>query len=151
MDLCFFPGTGLVSSAIRWWTSSPYSHVEFRFSDGRHWGAHPEQKATGWRTQKEPCHAVRLEVNEFQEARLLNFCVDETGCPYDWKGIFLAQMVNRARSHPDAWFCSEVCVAGLQVIGLLPSFIMPCTVSPGELFRVWTALREEPGASKLVG
>ena len=42
-----------------------------------------------------------------EEKRLLRFCVEHIGDPYDWKNVF--RFVTRhAAKEDDAWFCSEL-------------------------------------------
>ncbi len=136
MQLCFYRGTGFVSWFIRWWTSSPYSHVEFRFINGRHWGA-VMGRGSGWLSPSDPDLVLDIPGEPYEEARLLDWCEIERDCPYDWLGVFLSQLLNRARSTRNAWFCSEACTAGLLHLRSLPVWLKPCTVSPGRLEQIW--------------
>lgn len=140
MELCFYRGTGWFAALIRWWTKSPYAHAEFRFSDGRHWGS-IMGRGSGWLSPSSPDTTLGVPLAPVDEERLAAWCESESGCPYDWRGIFFAQMLNRARSSKTAWFCSEACVAGMAHVQQLPTWLKPCTVSPGRLYSIWFEVR----------
>lgn len=140
MDLCFYRETGFFAWLIRWWTKCDYAHVEFRFSNGRHWGA-VAGLGSRWLSPREPQLTLPITCEPWEEALLSDWCEEEAACPYDWKGIFFAQFLNRARATKDAWFCSEACTAGLVYLHKLPGWLEPCTVSPGRLLRIWRYTR----------
>ncbi len=140
MELCFYHDTGFFAACIRWWTGSPYAHVEFRFSDGRHWGA-VDGIGSSWLSPRNPDLTLPITCQPWEETLLAGWCENETGCPYDWKGVFFAQLLNRARSAKNAWFCSEACVAGLVYMRALPDWLEPCTVSPARLLHIWQRVR----------
>ena len=119
---------------IRWWTRSPYSHVELLFSDGQKFSAVP-----GVGTRFAPASPIEsqcwdilvLPTTVEQEAKIRAFCEREVGCKYDWRGIFFSQIIRMRRHCMGRWFCSEVCTAGMQAGGFMPS-ATPCTLSPGQ-------------------
>lgn len=136
LELCFYRGTGKLDRVIRWW-SGRFSHVEFRFDGVHQWGALPGA-VSGWCALKIADLSIAIECTQQDEERLRGWCDEESGCAYDWKGILLSQILNRARSHPGEWFCSEACVAGLAHLDKLPKWLKPCTVSPSYLADIFT-------------
>lgn len=131
-DSSFFAGL------IRWWTGSSYSHCELLFEDGRMFSAHPRDHGTRY------INPGILRANEWdillipatleQEISVHVFCDSELNCGYDWWGLVYSQVLKLQRSHPDKWFCSEVCVAAVQRMGILFGSV-PCTFSPGKLYK----------------
>jgi hypothetical protein len=122
---------------IRLWTWSPYCHVELLFNDGVIYSAHQTQ---GTRFSRVPPEfekywdVLEIPMSADEEQQLRTFCTAESGCLYDWIGLVLSQVLFLRREHPHRWFCSEICVAALQQIGMLTGH-KACTYSPGGLFR----------------
>lgn len=55
-----------------------------------------------------------------QDVTIQKFINDTTGLPYDWRAIvnfFIP--TGRDWREPDSWFCSELCVRGLELAGLV--------------------------------
>jgi hypothetical protein len=139
MMVAFFKGPGFVSRLIKIWTRSKYSHCELVFDDGRRFSADTEMPmhtrfSTEAMTSKN-WDFVHIPMSQADENKIKGFCFEEIGCRYDWTGIFLSQFIRLGYQSKTKWFCSEVCVAGLQQIGLLPG-IKPNRVSPGKLFKL---------------
>jgi hypothetical protein len=142
MKLAFYKGkAGLFDRLIRWWTKSPYSHVELLFDDGQMIAARDSTGVT-------IIQVASLDLNEWDVVRfdlsidrmlaIHVWCITEIGCKYDWLGLFYSQVLRIPRSHPRKWFCSEFCVAALQRAELLRD-VVPCTVSPGKLHDLLAA------------
>lgn len=139
MIVAFYKGSGFVSRLIKLWTRSRYSHCELVFSDGRHFSADTEMPMhTRFSTQQldiKNWDFLVLPLTHEQENKVKGFCVDEIGCRYDWTGIFLSQFIRLGYQSKTKWFCSEVCAAGLQQVGMLEG-VKPNRVSPGKLFKL---------------
>lgn len=141
-------GGGWYGWLIRLWTRSPYIHCELEFSDKRRFtslagvGAcfraplRPEEEF-GWKR-------LFVAATPEQEQRMYHFCQGEEGCPYDWTGIILTQVLGLGRESPTKWFCSEVCDAAL--LHELPQWphTRPCKVSPKKLANIIAGRRETP-------
>lgn len=136
MKVAFLKGTGFVDKLIKFWTMSRYSHCELVFSDGTWFGnALDGEMKTGFKTRDaNPAYwdFIELPTSEADEIKIKAFCEDEKNCKYDWTGIFLSQFIPLGIQSKTKWFCSEICTAALQEIGMLKG-IKPYRVSPGKL------------------
>ncbi|MDD5717857.1 MAG: hypothetical protein PHW64_08675 [Sulfuricurvum sp.] len=111
VSILFYKGEGtLAERLVRLWTSSPYSHCEFRRSDGLYHSndrfnlisrtASLEIDANDW----EMCQiALPGEIVERIERRQLQ----KNGTLYDWKGIFFSQVLRWGWHDKKRWFCSK--------------------------------------------
>lgn len=114
----FLTGTGLGSTAIQWWTSSPYSHVEFWTPNG-YLGARYDGGV-----QVRPFDYTNFVAEEFREyvlpvdaeAKLFSWLAQQIGKDYDWLAI-LAFPVHRDWKSEDDWFCSELVAAAFTAAG----------------------------------
>ena len=131
-DHSFFAGL------IRWWTRSPYSHCELLFDDGVMFSSHIAQHGTRFWTpgilSANVWDVYHIPTTLEEDIRVRAFCGSELGCSYDWIGILFSQFIRLQREHPRKWFCSEICAAALQKVGLLTG-AKPCTFSPGKLHK----------------
>ena len=138
VKLAFYKGPeNIFGKAIRLWKWGPYSHVEIILDDtsfsavagvGTRYLSSPQIKP-------EPWDYIEVETDTLEFAHLWAWCMNEMFCLYDWKGIWLAQVLGLRRQDPKKWFCSEFCVAALQIIGHLKG-VKPYTVSPNKLYRL---------------
>lgn len=139
MLVAFYKGKGLVSNIIKFWTRSNYSHCELVFNNGASYSADTKMPMhTRFSTQtmlSEEWDFINLQITCDDEREIEDFCLEELGCSYDWKGILLSQFINFGYHSKTKWFCSEVCVGALQHIGLFPG-IKPNRVSPGKLYEL---------------
>lgn len=139
--LIFYKGhDGFFGKLVRWWTSSPYSHVALLFhsADGAlilieampGVGIRERRMATidpaEWTT-------IQIPVSPSSYDHLLAWARQDLGEPYDWSGLFWSQVLHIPRSHPDKWFCSEFAVAALQLLNMLVGK-KACSFSPGSLY-----------------
>ena len=128
---------GMFATLVRWWTHSPYSHCELLFDDGLMFSAHPSQGTRFWTPgilSPNDWDFLLIPTTMEEDIVLRNFCTAEAGCAYDWWGLIASQILRLQRSHPDKWFCSELCASAMQRIGFLNG-ASPCTFSPGKLFK----------------
>lgn len=123
---------------IRWWTKSEYSHCELLFSDGLLFSSHVADQGTRYVRNQYLNYlywdVLEIPITDEQEKTMREFCDSELYCRYDWWGILFSQFIRMQREDPDKWFCSEVCTASWQQIGMF-SGNSPCTFSPGKLYK----------------
>lgn len=146
MFIAFYKGGGFVSRLIKFWTRSKYSHCELVFNNGSSFSADTKMPMHTRFASKfmipEEWDFIHIAVAEEDEMKIEDFCVEELNCAYDWKGIFLSQFINLGYHSKTKWFCSEVCVAALQTIGMLPG-IKPNRVSPGKLHELASKMTQK--------
>jgi len=112
---------GFFGTLVRIRTRSAYIHSELLFSDGARFRIAPGEVSRFY----VPADAPRwdgavwdcLEVAGGDEAFVRKWCFEQSGTKYDWLGLALCQVLPWGREHPDRWFCSEQCTAGLQAGG----------------------------------
>ena len=128
----------LFAGLVRWWTKSPYSHCELVFSDGAMFSSHLADHGTRYLGPRilspNRWDILSIPMSADSEAMIRKWCDGELYCRYDWKGIFFSQLLRFQREHPEKWFCSEICTAALQHIGMLQGS-PACTFSPGKLHK----------------
>jgi hypothetical protein len=158
MRLAFYKGRygNPVDWLICFFTNGPYSHVEMQFSNGECFsssrihgvrfterGSSTVRKAGAKRDiRKSNFKPHQWDFVEFYlpvktEDRLRVFCEAQVGKKYDVLGVL--GFVWPLRQDRKKWFCSEVIVAALHHIGLLP-WIKASRTSPVSLFRVFTEI-----------
>lgn len=111
VSIVFYKGRGtLAEKLIRLWTKSPYSHCEFRRSDGL---CHSNDRyrlvsrlqdleidACDW----EVCNLeLPTEIIDRVERRQLR----KNGTRYDWMGIVFSQVFRLGWHDKKRWFCSK--------------------------------------------
>jgi hypothetical protein len=162
MKLAFYKAPGSWWDAlIRWQTWGPYSHAELVFDNGEWFSSAPEDGGTRFKRYCEGFSLGNPEDKKIQqrygtirvetssewdfvevparigdEAKVYLWCESELNCPYDWAGV-LRFAFPFLKPSPNKWFCSEVCIAALQQIGLFTG-IKPAYVSPNRLYRIAT-------------
>lgn len=157
-----YRGRGLISSAIRWQTRSPFAHASLLFADRTissidqffsigNIAGEIQIKSSGheiiesWQgagvrpTKLSDTAGLRFyRINssvvdvDFWK-RSHEFCSLKINMKYDYRSVF--QFVTRSRpAANDAWFCSELVFAALRYAGVdLLARIEPHEVSPGML------------------
>jgi hypothetical protein len=141
MKMAFFKTENIRDVLIACFTFGPYSHSEFLFSNGECFSATPVGNA-GVRlapaasvlTDLSKWDFLELPINAEQESNLRTWCNGEVGCPYDWNDVFRF-ILKFLPEDPNAWFCSEICLAGLQQVGMFKSR-RPCNYSPNRFYRL---------------
>ena len=78
---------------------------------------------------------IEIKMSKEQEEIIKKWCETELDCKYDWAGIFLSQFIPLGIQSKTKWFCSEICVAALQQVGMLDG-IKPYRVSPNKLSKL---------------
>ena len=145
MRIAFYkaPGTWF-DTVIRWWTRSPYSHCELVFSNGLWFSSSPRDGGTRFKNidaDPDTWDFIEIPLSQVQEQTVYEFCLAEDGCRYDWIGILFTQVIPLSFYNPWWWFCSEVCVAALQQVGMLADLI-PHEINPKGLYLALTMPRQ---------
>ena len=102
------------SWAIRWFTWSDWSHVDFVLRDGRFLGARLDGGVLIRPHDYIVPSVFRYAYVEVPDPRkVYGWATAQVGKPYDWKAI--AGFLPRVEWHdPHAWFCSELVAAGFE-------------------------------------
>lgn len=135
MRLAFYKANGtFYDGLIRFVTHGPYSHCELVFSDGRWFSSSPRDGGVRFKyIQPKPdaWDYFEIPINPSQELEMYMFCQSQVGCGYDWVGVarFVLPVLQPSKRR---WFCSEICVAALQRVGLLLG-ARACNFSPNGL------------------
>lgn len=129
----------IFSRAICLWTRKKHYHTELVFSSGISFSAKPEENRTRFKyiQYDENWDFIHLQISEEEEQLILEFCISENDCKYDWVGIILTQVIPLSRQSRTKWFCSEICTAALQKIGFFTDK-KPHQIDPGELYIMLT-------------
>ena len=137
MKIAFYKGKGFIDKIICWWIKSPFSHSEIFFDElditytiDVNTVSHFEHKQynSDWEFIDIPINSENLE-------KIYRFCLKEINCKYDFMGILFSIILFLSREDKEKWFCSELCVAALQEIGML-KYVVPHEVDPGELYKL---------------
>lgn len=119
MKLAFYKGTrpglsGWMNRLIRWWTGSPYSHVELVFSDG--WCGSSSFEDGGVRLKQIEMSPDKWDVIDIEgdEAQARNWFLIHFKEPYDVLGLF-GFVWRRGVNSRGKWFCSEAVAAALGI------------------------------------
>lgn len=124
---------------VRFWTVSQFSHCELHFGGGQCFSSRPGS-GVSWTYRDIDRHdwlRIAIPGADGQESKIREWCGDEVGCAYDWRGVLFTQVLPWGWRSKDKWFCSEICTAALQRIGMLPG-IKPWHVSPSEFLNLIT-------------
>lgn len=135
------PYEALISLFSRSWCN----HVELVFDQvlehGPNWFSADGSKGVRFAhgpTRKGDWTDCRLPISPQQEVQLYNWAQQQLGCDYDWLGVcrFVDPLIPLFPApHPTRWFCSEICLAGLQEIGWFPG-LQPHRCAPADLQRL---------------
>ena len=147
IKVAFYKGIGSwKNKLIRWWTGSPYSHVELIMPDNFTWiSISPFLTSTVSARTKvdfdlENWDFVDLEVTQEQNNVILDFFKETEGCKYDWTGMLLSQFVPFHIKRKGKWYCSEWIAYALRIAGVVNwrtiKLYDRCDLSPGVLFRI---------------
>ena len=148
MKAAFYKGTrpgiaGIYNRLVRWWTKSPYSHVELIFCDGQRFAGELAASASnmdgGVRTKViafDPARWDFIELPDSLADRAWQWFREHDGAAYDLVGNL--QFVLAPIPHSQQrWFCSEAVAAALDI----PD---PWRYSPGTLASALTLLCPAP-------
>lgn len=129
-------------SLIKWWTKSPYYHVEMIIGDK--WISSNSDMGGVTIRDLQPKHEnwdyVEVDIDGRKLSKVWTFIESQQDKSYDWKGIILAQIMKIDRADDqDKWFCSEIVTEILKVFGEEKvKHIDSASIDPGELYEMYT-------------
>lgn len=151
IKVAFYKGEGLRRDKfVRWWTGSPYSHVELIMPSGAMAGIRPPddpiiRKRNSSEMIGEEWDLVSIPVNISQLNLIRDFIDNTAGHGYDWVGMIASHLMPFKVSIPNKWYCSEWVAYALAVSKVIPkrqSFLYKSArISPGRLYRIIKALK----------
>lgn len=111
-------GDGFASDVIKWYTSSPFSHVEFWTPEGYLGSQAPGGVAL------RPFNYTTYDSVEFRqytlppeaESKLMAWATSQIGKGYDWLAIAALPLHRDWRSEED-WYCSEFVAEAFEQAG----------------------------------
>jgi len=120
MQVAFYKSTrpglaGIYNRLVRWWTKSPYSHVELVLSSGRSWSSSFEDGGVRWKLiDFDPEKWDLVDLPAELEAAAEAWFLEHRGQKYDLRGNL--QFIIAAVGHSiKRWFCSEAVAAALGI------------------------------------
>lgn len=126
---------GWFGTTIRAITGHGITHCELLFPDGVSYTAYPNDGVVAKKRDLSDPNWLHTALPDHRATLARDFCIQELGCPYDWKGILGSQLFKANKESPTKWFCSELCVAALQHAGLIPLSVAPATIAPHQLYH----------------
>lgn len=153
ITIAFYKGRGLRrDKIIRWWTKSPYSHVELIMPNGTMTGITPPDhpvirtkklggvERSDWDFPKADWDLIDIRVTDCQLSSLRTFIESTRGQGYDWIGMIVSHLTPFKVRTPSKWYCSEWVAYALSVSKILTwkqlkLYDMP-KMPPGKLFNV---------------
>jgi hypothetical protein len=133
-------------SAVRLATRQGISHCELLFADGISGTSAPELDGVGtyrftdWAADgvtPNPANWLTLDLDlteaEAFIARLWFYMSERAG--YDYRGVLFSQLFPWNWEDPKNYFCSEACIAALQLAGRLPH-LRPHRISPAGMHHL---------------
>ena len=139
--LAFYKGKGsFFSKAIRWWTRSPYSHVEIAVpkNDTNLYECFTSSERDGGVRHKrmelptEKWDLVEVHIPVGKKGEVFVWFRNNMDKKYDWAGIF-GMVVSSHADKVNRYFCSEACLTALQAAGWGLG-LRPSKTSPGALY-----------------
>ena len=150
IKVAFFRGKGnWKNKVIRWWTKSPFSHVELILPDEKTWiSISPFLTSRVAARNKEHVNQdnwefVEIEVTEQQVNVIKEFYDFTEGCHYDWIGMLLSQFLPFHVKRRNKWYCSEWIAYALRISCVIDwrliKIYYSCDLSPAVLYNIITA------------
>tara|TARA_R110000824_G_scaffold15086_1_gene63706 strand:- start:1284 stop:1745 length:462 start_codon:yes stop_codon:yes gene_type:complete len=122
IKVAFYKGGGdLFNKIVRWWTKSPYSHVELILPDDVTWiriGPFSSSKLCAIKKEKwDPKNwdFISITVTSEQVETIKEFFERTKGCKYDWWGMILSHLIPFKVKQRGKWYCSEWIAHALRV------------------------------------
>lgn len=152
ITVAFYKGDGLRRDRlVRWWTGSPYSHVELIMPDGIMAGIRPPEDPYIRRRslagiRESDWDFIEISVTEKQLKALRQFIDSTKGQGYDWLGMVASHLTPFKVKLPNRWYCSEWVLYALSVSKVftwkqVKAYNIP-RIPPGKLYNI---LRDKLG------
>lgn len=160
ISFVFYTGQGasepLINRITSLWTG-PYMHCEVVFpqADGRNLACGVWQGETVFLRHKtfgKDCWVWRsLKLSPQKVNTIKRFCKTQAdnNIPFNKSGLLRCTTPFPRPSDGKAWFCSELCVAALQTVGLFTNEV-PSAVTPSYLYTLLGTVDSYASASLLV-
>lgn len=128
-----------MSKCVQLWTKSPYFHVGIVI-DG-HWitsdtdvGVIVEQFKPD-----DTYDYFLLDLGEnacASRATMEKYVNDQKSSGYDWVGILFSEFLNLRWESRSKWYCSELVVKILQILGQYDAITSSTLISPADLYKI---------------
>lgn len=129
------------STLIKWWTKSQYYHVEM-IVDNKWISSQTDSGVSVYDLlplTDTNYDYYELEVPDQVKKKMAlfwNFVYSQKDTGYDWKGIYLSQLLFLGNDSVNKWFCSEIVTRLLQILDCESvQTLRPNRVSPGQLYE----------------
>lgn len=117
-------GGDFVDHIIGWFSGGKYSHVELVFSKILCFSSRPFSGTTFTTIDYDNEHweVFNLPMSAEKELAILQWCMKESHCKYDWLGVlrFVFPFIKQSKKR---WFCTEIVVTALQEAGFCKGLI----------------------------
>lgn len=128
-----------IGYAIKLFTWSEWTHVDFLLDDGRYLGAIPLKGVIIHTLPADRERFLEIDVTKRQHDKILEFAMAQLGKPYDYSAIF-GFLLRRNWQEDDSWFCSELVAtsfiaAGKRLFDETANKISPRDISINAAFR----------------
>lgn len=120
---------------IRWWTKSIYSHSEIMIDGVMYAASQWDGGVVARRFTPDPEKWDAIALVGLDVEKMRQFLTWQIGKRYDWKGIFLTQILPFSKHSAGKWFCSELAHKAMMIGGhqdTQPSH----EIDPGELHDI---------------
>lgn len=134
-------GSPWYGKIIGWWTNSPYYHVELIMFN-KYWiSANPEDEVyirnlAPLKDSWDYVELKTLKVSREQLEKVVKYINLQNGKKYDFLGILFSQVFKWSIGSDKKWFCSELAVKILNLLGCDLYFTQaPQNYSPGDMYK----------------
>tara|TARA_B100000131_G_scaffold322521_1_gene376733 strand:- start:2295 stop:2795 length:501 start_codon:yes stop_codon:yes gene_type:complete len=149
--IAFYKGRGRRRDRlIRWWTKSPYSHVEIVIPNRGWWlGIHPPEspnvrKKINYGYKESEWDFLDFAVTNDQIDSIIRFYNLTKGDAYDWVGMIVSHVTPFKVKHIKKWYCSEWVIYALEYAGVIRDRLCVKNKMPPE--EVYNILQEHISA-----
>jgi len=138
-DIVFFKNKSFISKAIKWFTTSNWSHVGcmIDYNNNMIEATWPRVKISNISSYKGCEYAVlRLKQNltDEQKIKILDFLKDKIDKRYDWRGI-ISFVIKSNYQNKNWFFCSELVIEAYRAAGIELLRKETQWVTPQDLFE----------------
>jgi len=139
--------TKIQLTSVKVWTLSRYFHTELIIGNIRV-TSHTKKGVTIHEVHdfnhdkylnkiKDRAIITKVKVQEKLIQKAIDYAWSQENKPYDWKGIFLSQVVPLGYENPDKWFCNEIVGEVLIEAGAEGIIKKPNLYNPGTFINLF--------------